>query len=82
MGFPVAQNPPANAGDSGDAGMISGSGKSCGEGNGKPLRYSCLGNPMDRGDWWAVVHQAAEESDMTYQLNNNKVLITTLCCCS
>ena len=47
MGFPggsVAKNPPASAGD---AGLISGSGRSPGEGNGKPLRYCCLGNPMD-----------------------------------
>ena len=77
----MAQNPPANAGNAGDAGMISRSGKSRGEGNGKPLQYSCLGNPMDRGAWRALVHQVAEESDTTYQLKNNKVLITTLCCC-
>ena len=40
-----------NAGDTGDAGLISGSGRSLGEGNGNPLQYSCLGNPMDRGAW-------------------------------
>ena len=42
-----------------------GQGKSPGEGNGNPLQYSCLGNPMDRGAWWATVHGVAEESDMT-----------------
>ena len=36
-----------------------------GEGNGNPLQYSCLGNPMDRGVWWATVHGVTKESDMT-----------------
>ena len=36
-----------------------------GEGNGNPLQYSCLGNPMDRGAWQAIVHGVPEESDMT-----------------
>ena len=44
---------PANAGD---VGSISGLGRSSGEGNGNPLQYSCLGNPMDRGVWQATVH--------------------------
>ena len=55
MGFPgssVVKNLPANAGD---VGLICGSGRSPGEGNGNPLQYSCLGNPMDRGAWWATV---------------------------
>ena len=50
---------PDNAGDSGS---IPGSGRSPGEGNGSPLQYSCLGNPMHRGAWWAAV---ATESDAT-----------------
>ena len=54
--------PPANAGD---AGLLSGSGRSPGEGNGNPLQYSCLENPMDRGAWWAIVHGGHKESDMT-----------------
>ena len=41
----------------GDPGLISGSGKSPGEGNGNPLQYSCLENPMDRGAWQATVHE-------------------------
>ena len=41
------------------------SGRAPGEGNGKPLQYSCLENPMDRGIWWATVHGAAKESDTT-----------------
>ena len=52
-GGSVVKNPPANAGD---MGSIAGSGRSPGEGNGYPLQYSCLGNPMDRGCWWATVH--------------------------
>ena len=40
----------------GDLGLIPGSGRSPGEGNGNPLQYSCLGNPMDRGAWRAPVH--------------------------
>ena len=44
----------------GDLGLISGSGRSPGEGNGYPLQYSCLENPMDRGAWWATVHGVAK----------------------
>ena len=49
---------------SGDAGSIPGSGRCPGEGN-NPLQHSCLGNPVDRGTWWATVHGVAKESDMT-----------------
>ena len=55
-GFPggsVVKNPPPHAGDSG---LIPGLGRSPGEGNGNPLQYSCLENPMDRGVWQATVH--------------------------
>ena len=48
----------ANAGDTRDCGLIPGSGRSPGEGTGNPLEYSCLGNPLDRGAWWATVHGA------------------------
>ena len=47
----VAQYPPAKAGDAGDVGSISGMGRSPGEGNGNPLEYSCLENPMNGGAW-------------------------------
>ena len=50
------KNPPANAGDVRDIGSIPGSGRNPGEGNGNPLQYSCLKNPMDGGAWWAAVH--------------------------
>ena len=54
--FPVVKNPLANAGDIRDADLIPGSGRSTGGGNGNSLQYSCLENPMDRGNWWATVH--------------------------
>ena len=59
----VVKNPPANA-DIGYAGSIPGSGRALGGGQGNPLQYSCLENPMDRGAWQAVVHRVAE-SDTT-----------------
>ena len=53
----MIENLPANAGDEGST---PGSGRSPGGGNGNPLQYSCLENPMDRGAWWAVVHGVAK----------------------
>ena len=53
-----------NAGDLRDAGSIPGLRRSPGGGRGKPLQYSCLENPMERGAWWTVVHRVAE-SDIT-----------------
>ena len=52
----MVKNLPANAGDAGDTGSIPGSGRFPGTRNGNPLQYSCLGNSMDRGTWWARVH--------------------------
>ena len=52
----MIKNLPANAGDVREAGSIPGSGRSPGGGNGYPLPYSCLENPMDRGTWRATVH--------------------------
>ena len=43
-----------------DVVSIPGSGRSHGEGNGNPLQYSCLGNPMDREAWWAIIHGVAK----------------------
>ena len=56
----VVKNLHANAGDIKDAGSIPGSGRSPEGGHGNPLQYSCLENPMDRGSWWATVHEIAE----------------------
>ena len=58
-GFPggsMIKNTPANAGDTGDAGLIPGSGRSLRGGNYNLLQYSCLENPMNRGAWWTIVH--------------------------
>ena len=52
----VVKNLSTNVGDAGDASSIPGSGRSPGGGNGNPLQYSCLKNPMDRGSWWTIVH--------------------------
>ena len=57
----MVKNLPANAGDTGS---VSGLGRSPEEGNGNPLQYACLGNPMDTGTWKATVNRAAKESDM------------------
>ena len=56
----VVKNPPANVRDIKDMDSIPGSRRSPGEGNGNPLQYSCLGNPMDRGAWWATVYGVAK----------------------
>ena len=53
---PVVKNPPANAGDAKDSGLMPGSGKSPGGGNGNPLQYTYLENSMDRRTLWATVH--------------------------
>ena len=72
MGFPgglVVKNPPAKAVDPGDVGLILGSGRSPAEGNGNPLQYSCLGNPMDRGAGYSIVHGVTKEWDLTKRLS-------------
>ena len=56
----VLKNLPASAGDIRDVGLIPGSGRSPGGGNGNPLQYSCLENPMDREAWQATVHRVAK----------------------
>ena len=60
----VVKNLPANAGEVRDIGSFPGSGRSPGGGNGNPLQYSCLENPMDREVWQDTVH-GVTESDMT-----------------
>ena len=53
-----------NAGAAEDTVSIPGSGRSSGEGNGKPLKYSCLENPMDKGSWWTVVHKVEKQTQL------------------
>ena len=68
MLFPGSSEVKASACSAGDLGSIPGSGRSLGEGNGNPLRYSCLENPMDGGAWWATSPQGHKESDTTEPL--------------
>ena len=65
----MAKNPTADAGVMRDVGLIPGSGRVPGEGNGNSLQYSCLENPMDRGAWQATLHGVAKEFDTTEQLS-------------
>ena len=70
MGFPGGSDSKASAHNAGDPGSIPGLGRSSGEGNGKPLQYSCLENSMDEGACWATVHGVAKSwtrlSDFTF----------------
>ena len=59
MGFPDRSVGKESACNAGDPGSVPGLGRSPGEGNGNPLQYSCLENPMDRGAWQAIVHRVA-----------------------
>ena len=61
--------------NAGDLGSIPGSGRSPGEGNGNPLQYPCLENPMDGGAWWATVH-GVEKSDFTFTFKLNVFKVT------
>ena len=72
----------------GDPGSIPGLGRSSGEGNGNPLQYSCLENPMDGGAWWAAVHGVAKSrtqlSDFTFTFHFNaleKAMAIHSCSC-
>ena len=58
----MVKNPPANAGDIRDTGLVPGLGRSPGGGNGNPLQYSYVEDPMDKGAWWAIVHSVAESN--------------------
>ena len=65
----VVKKPAANAGDIREVGLIPESGRSPGGGNGNPLQDSCLENPMDRGDWKAMVHRVAKNWIQLKQLS-------------
>ena len=71
----MIKNLPANLGD---AGLIPVSERSPGEGNGNPLEYSCLGNPVDRGAWRATVHGVEKESDRSETLEQQGTILNTL----
>ena len=67
----VVKNPPTSEGDIRDASLIPGSGRSPGEGNGNPLQYSCLENPVDREACWATVHRVAKTWTQLKQLSTH-----------
>ena len=69
--FPSISDGKESACNAGDPGLIPGSGRPLGEGNSNPLRYSYLGNPMDRGAAQATSIRGCKELDTTYRLNNN-----------
>ena len=76
-GFPggtVAKNPPADAGDAGDKGLISGSGRSPEEGTGNPLQYSCLENSKDRGAYKGYSPWGDKELDINERLNMSTIV--------
>ena len=72
-GFPGGSEVKKQPANSGDVGFVAGLGRFPGEGNGNPLQYSCLENPMDRGAWQATVHGVVKQSG-TIQLLNSHTL--------
>ena len=72
--FPGGSEVKASASNAGDPGSIPESGRSAGEGNGNPLQYSCLENPIDGGAWWATVYGVTKSqtrlSDFTFTLKS------------
>ena len=65
LDFPGGSDGKTSVCNAGDLGSIPGLRRSPGEGNSNPLQHSCLGKPMDKGAWWAIVHGVTKESDMT-----------------
>ena len=78
----VVKNPPANAGDLRDSGSILGPGRSPGGGNGNPLQYSCLENPMDRKASRAIVHGVTKSQTQQNQLSTHGINRNGLYCLS
>ena len=81
QGFPGGSEVKASACNAGDLGSIPGSGRSPGEGNGNPLQYSCLENPMDGGAWWSTDHGVSKSrtrlSDFTFHSTHKWALYPT-----
>ena len=76
----VVKNQSANAGELIEEGSIPGLGRSPGGGNGNPLEYSCLENPIERGFWQATVHGVRKsQSDMTEATNTQHMYLLTFC---
>ena len=84
MGFPDGSDGKESACNAGDPGLIPGLGRSPGEGNGNPLQYSCLENPMDRGAWQAIVHGVTNSQTRLKRLgthgdNTRRALLIGVC---
>ena len=77
-GFPGGSDGEESACNAEDLGLITGLGRSPGEGCGNPLQYSCLRNPTDRGAWWAIVHGVTKESDMNEWLTHMLVIPSSI----
>ena len=83
LGFPGGSEGKVSACNAGDLGLIPGFGRSPGEGNGNPLQYSCLENPLDGGAWQATVHGVSKSrtqlSDFTFTLGTvlRMLVVTT-----
>ena len=71
MGFPGGSEDKVSAYNVGDPGLMPRLGRSSGEGNGNPLQYSSLENPVDGGAWWAAVHGVAKSQDRTERLSSS-----------
>ena len=80
MGFPDGSEIKASACNAGDLSSIPGLGRSPGEGNGNPLQYSCLENPMDGGAWWATVHGVTKSPTRLSDFNFQTLIAMWLFC--
>ena len=80
LGFPGGSEDKASACNAGDLGSIPGLGRSPGEGNGNPLQYSCLENPMDRGAWWATVHGVLKSQTRLSDFTFTFTMVDLHCC--
>ena len=74
MSFPGGSDSEESACNVGDQGSVPGLGRFPGEGNGNPLQYSCLENPMDGGAWWATVHEGHKELDTIERLTHTHII--------
>ena len=80
----MVKNLPANTGDTRDSDSVPGSGRYPGVENGNPIQYSCLGNPMDRGAWWATIHGVTKSQTCLRTAQHFSVMFrnfTLICCC-
>ena len=77
-GFPGGSDNNASAYNAGDLGSIPGSRRSPGEGNGNPLQYSCLKNPVDRGTWWITTHGVAKSQTQLSEFHSFNVITQSI----